>query len=172
MGWEGSWCWGKSGQSNLGIRPLGIPSEAPSQALTLLLQHLRQGSGDKAGKNTEQPQMHLEELEGEAQICPRSDPGSAQGWECTDTVQCPPSLSGPGGCACPQHPHRAGLSPHIGTSTKGTFERLLCRKSSLFALLFPLGLKLFSSGWKHGMFVKFMRAFRETFRKNILSLLL
>lgn len=51
-------------------------------------------------------------------------------------------------------------------------EELSSRKSSLFIFVFPLGLKPFSSGSKHGMFVKFMRAFREAFREYNVPLLL
>lgn len=76
---------------------VGIPSETPSQALKLLLQHLRQGSGEETGKNMEQPQMHLEYLEGKSQICPGSDPGSAQTWDSADRAWCPQSVFDPGG---------------------------------------------------------------------------
>lgn len=104
---------------------VGVPSETPLQALKLLLQHLGQGSGDETGKNIEQLQMHVEYLEGEAQIHPGSDPGSAQSWECADTAWSMPALVPPvhvwswGVCACPQHPHSAGVCLQIGTRAVG-----------------------------------------------------
>lgn len=45
-------------------------------------------------------------------------------------------------------------------------------KAPFLLFMFPLGLKPFSLGSKHGMFVKFTSAFREAFRECILYLLL
>lgn len=97
-----------------------------------------------------------------------------------------PGCSGPLSlCVCsvvdmharPQQPRGAGgVTPDLHQGQEGwgdhPLEGLLSKKSSPFTFMFPLGLKPFSLGSKHGMFVKFMRAFREAFREYILSLLL
>lgn len=124
--------------------------------------------------------MHLEDLDGEAQIVPGLilalfRAGNVQTLPGPCLLQCPSSVSVPGGAVpVPSIPTGLGSDSRLAPAPRGleAFEGVLSRKSSLFALLFPLGLKLLSLGWKHGMFVKFTRAFRETFRKNILSLLL
>lgn len=76
---------------------------------------------------------------------------------------------------CPQQPRGAGgVTPdlHWDQESWGGHLKALVQGKLPFYFHVSFRIKAILLGSKHGMFVKFMRAFREAFREYILSLLL